>query len=173
METDKIKEIISNKMAEIDAIINPVDYVNGLVKFLGTMHPSDAYAIIRDIVVPKKNKRISECKAQNIEMYQVFQNLMMECKASYDHDRSTATNLDVDKAVSKAYGIAMRTLRANMDMEKDRFDKVTKAINRIEERLGLDVTDFGEGDDNDTTEYENAQGVKETAGGTGESGETE
>lgn len=170
---DNILKIIDNKLAEIDKIEDSVVYTNKVTTFLDTLHPSDAYAIIRDKVIPAKNKRIQMCRHENLETYQTFQDLKQRCKASFDHDRSWATNLDVDKAVSKAYGIAMRTLRANMDMEKVRFDKITSAINRIEEHLGLDVTDFREDEANDTAEHENAQGIKETVTGTGEAGKTE
>lgn len=170
---ENIKKMIEEKLVEIDKIENPCNYVKELTKFLDRMHPSDAHIIIRDKVIPSKNKRVQECKRTDVEVYQTFQSLMMECKESFNHDRAFATNLDVDKAVTKAYGIAMRTLRANMDMEKVRFDKLTKAINKIEEHLGLDVTNFEEGDDNDTTEHEDAQRIEEVTTGTGEVSKTE
>lgn len=166
-------EEINKKLEEIDKIEDPIEYTRGLVGFLSRLHPSDAHVIIKDTIVPKKNARIQKCKIESIGDYQYFQSVAMDCKASFDHDRALATNLDVDKAVSKAYGIAMRTLRANMDMEQERFDKITSAINRIEEHLGLDVTDFREGKNNDSTDNENAQGVEKTTDGTGEIGETE
>ena len=170
---DNIIKYINGKVAEIEKIEDPVGYTARTTAFLNTLHPSDAYAIIRDTVIPAKNKKISACRHENVEIYQAFQDLRQRCKASFDHDRSWATNLDVDKAVSKAYGIAMRTLRANMDMEKVRFDKLTSAINRIEEHLGLDVTDFREDEANDTTESENAQTIERITEGTGEISETE
>lgn len=170
---DKIKEMIDRNLATIDAEQDPIKYTKRVTVFLSKLHPSDAYVIIRDTIIPTKNKRISLCKTMDTPAYQEFQNLRMECKKSFDHDKSYATNLDVDKAVSKAYGIAMRTLRANMDMEKVRFDKLTKAINRIEEHLGLDVTDFGEGEEIDSAEHENAQNVEGTTAEVGEPCETE
>ena len=168
MDQAKIMKHINDNIARISNIDNPAVYVDELTKFLSTLHPSDAYVIIRDTIVPAKNGKIKSCKSVDMYKYQVFQDLMQRCKQSFDHDRAFATNLDVDKAVSKAYGIAMRTLRANMDMEQARFDKLTQAINRIEERLGLDVTDFKEGESNDTTEYENASNIEGSTAETGE-----
>lgn len=173
MTEAEARQLIKDTLAEINGVTNPVEYTKKLTGFLSRMHPSDAYTIIRDEIVPKKNTRISSCKSEDMEAYQMFQDLQMNCKASFDHDRALATNLDVDKAVSKAYGIAMRTLRANMDLEQERFDKITSAINRIEEHLGLDVTDFREGVNNDSTNNEDAQRVEEATAGTGEIGETE
>ena len=175
METNKesIMKHISDNLTRIDGIENPVEYTKELKKFFDSMHPSDAYVIIRDTIVPAKNKRIQACKKEDMCTYQEFQAVVQECKKSFDHDRSLATNLDVDKAVSKAYGIMARMLRANMDMEKVRFDKLTEAINKIEGHLGLDVTDFGEGDKNDTTEHEDAQRIEEVTPGTGEASKTE
>lgn len=169
----EIKQVINEKLKEIAVIEDSVKYTDELTQFLSKMHPSDAYVIIRDQIIPIKNKKIQACRHDDLYKYQCFQYLMQGCKASYDHDRSMATNLDVDKAVSKAYGITMRTLRANMDMEQARFDKLTQAINRIEERLGMDVTDFREGNENDSTEHENAQNVEGTTTEAGEPCETE
>ena len=173
MNAEEAMKIIGDKMKEIDNINDPVEYTKEATKFLSTLHPSDAYAIIRDRVNPAHNRRIGMCKHEDVAAYQEFQDLKQKCKILFDHDRAPATNLDVDKAVSKAYGIAMRTIRANMDMEQVRFDKLTAAINKIEEHLGLDVTDFGEGEGNDTTEHEDAQDVKGAVVGTGEIGKTE
>lgn len=173
MNEAELRQALENEYSKVSSIENPVEYTKELTKFLSKLHPSDAHVIIRDNVAPKKNKKLHECRFAKVEAYQEFQDLERRCKESFDHDRAVATNLDVDKAVSKAYGISMRALRAVMDMEKDRFDKVTQAINRIEERLGLDVTDFREGDNNDSTKHEDAQNVEGTTAEAGEPCETE
>lgn len=173
MNEAEIRQAIEEECGRINAIEDPVEYTKGLTEFLSRMHPSDAYIILRDKVVPKKESRIRDCRSADVQIYQEFQDMERRCKESFDHDRTHATNLDVDKAVSKSYGITMRALRAVMDMEKDRFDKVTAAINRIEEHLGLDVTDFREGDNNDYTEHEDAQNVEGTSAEAGEPCETE
>ena len=168
-----IKEYVEKTYAKINGIEDPVEYTKGMTTFLSQLHPSDAYTIIRDKIAPKKSPKIQKCKVANVQVYQEFQDLERKCKESHDHDNRMATNLDVDKAVSKSYGITTRMIRAVMDMEKARFDKVTKTINRIEEHLGLDVTDFREGEENDTTEHEDAQNVEGVATEAGESGEAE
>lgn len=173
MNRAEVIKAINEKLDNINEISDAVEYVKEMVKFLRTMHPSDAYDIVKDMT-PAKNKRVMVCKKADIKTYQDLQDLMMECKKSYQHDNDFATNLTVDKAVSKAYGMTLRMIRANMDIEKSRFDKVTSAINRIEERLGLEPTDFsGEDDDNDSTINENEQGFEETSDNVGGSGEAE
>lgn len=173
MNEKELRDAINKELTRITEIEDPVEYTTSMTKYLSQFHPSDAYVIIRDTVVPKKNQKLRECRLAKVETYQEFQDLERKCKESFDHDRAMATNLDVDKAVSKSYGITMRALRAVMDMEKDRFDKLTSAINKIEERLGLDVTDFREGDNDDSTEHEDAQNVEGTTAEAGEPCETE
>lgn len=168
-----VEKFIASRLEEIACVEDSIEYTERLTQFLSMMHPSDAHVIIRDQIVPAKNKKIQNCKRDDVAKYQAFQNIVMECKASFDHDRAHATNLDVDKAVSKSYGITMRVIRANMDMEQARFDKLTSAINRIEEHLGLDVTDFREGDNNDSTEHEDAQNVERVITEAGEPCEAE
>lgn len=172
MTREDIIKNINNRIKEINKIDDPVEYVKEKVKFLRTMHPSDAYQIVKDMV-PGKDGKVFVCKKRDVKTYQEFQDLLETCKQSYKHDNDFATNLDVDRAVSKAYGMTLRMIRVITDTEQNRFDKITSAINRIEERLGLDVTDFGEGERNDSTELEDAQRIEEVADGTGATSKTE
>lgn len=172
MTREDIIKNINNRIKEINKIDDPVEYVKEKVNFLRTMHPSDAYQIVKDMV-PGKDGKVFVCKKRDVKTYQEFQDLLETCKQSYKHDNDFATNLDVDRAVSKAYGMTLRMIRVITDTEQNRFDKITSAINRIEERLGLDVTDFGEGERNDSTELEDAQRIEEVADGTGATGKTE
>lgn len=174
MKRDEIVAKINKKLDSIELLADPIEYVKQMVKFLRTMHPSDAYEIVKDMT-PAKNQKVMICKKNDVKTYQELQDLLMECKKSYQHDNDYATNLTVDRAVSKAYGMTLRMIRANMDMEKDRFDKITSAINRIEERLGLEPTNFNEeeGNSDDSTNNENEQGFEETPNDVGGSSKTE
>lgn len=165
-EKDKQQELWDRVFLEIKDLLASgelgcIDKVKTLVKKLGSMHPSDAYIVIRDVVNPKNNNIFSKCKLVSIETYQEFQDLQMKCKKSYEHDRTTATNYDVDSAVSKAYGIILRMIRQTMDDNSNKFNKVAEAINKIEEHLGIGVTNFGEEVENDTAECNDEQGCKE------------
>ena len=115
MNRAEVIKAINEKLDNINKIDDSVEYVKNMVKFLRTMHPSDAYNITKDLV-PAKDKRIMVCKKVDVKTYQELQDLQMECKKSYQHDNDYATNLVVDQATSRVYNLTLRMLRANMDM---------------------------------------------------------
>lgn len=165
---NEIEEI----MKSIKVGIEGAKTTKELNDFLDKMHPSDCHAAIRDMFTIATNRMITASKQSddNDEMYQYqrFQDIKMKAKQSFEHDRTNATMLDVDKAVSKSYGITLRMLRATNDMTDSRFNKVCQAINKIEEHLGLDVTNWsGEDEVNDTTGND-VSGVEENTTGTGD-----
>jgi hypothetical protein len=159
-------------MESIRTGIENAKTIKELNDFLDKMHPSDCHAAIRDMFTIATNRMITTCKQSSdnddIVEYQRYQDIKMKAKQSFDHDRTNATMLDVDKAVSHSYGITLRMIRATNDMTDSRFNKVCQAINKIEEHLGLDVTNWsGEDEVNDTTGND-VSGVEENTTGTGD-----
>jgi hypothetical protein len=139
---------------------------------LDQIHPSDAHVVIRDMFGIATNRTITICKNSKDKLevaeYQRFQDIKIKAKQSWDHDHTNATMLDVDMAVSKSYGITLRMIKVTNNIADSRFDKLTKAINRIEEHLGLEVTNFKEEDNNDSAKPNDVQGVKENINGAGD-----
>ena len=166
-------EYIDKKFEQIEGIGDAVEYTKSLTQLLRMIHPSDAYKIITELIKPKNNFKIIKCKRDDVKVYQEFQDLMQNAKKSADHDKLPATMLDVDMACTKVYGTTVLMIRTLNDTGNNRFTKITQAINRIEERLGMDVTDFKEDDEDDSTNNENEQRIEETADGSGDTGKTE
>jgi hypothetical protein len=141
---------------------------------LDKIHPSDAYVAIRDMFIIATNRMINASKnsadTNEIAEYQRFQDIKLAARRSWDHDHTNATMLDVDKAVSKSYGITLRMIKATNDIADERFGRVFGAINKIEKHLGLEVTNFKEVANNDTTKPSDVQGIEENTAGTGDSG---
>jgi hypothetical protein len=141
---------------------------------LDNMHPSDVHVVIRDMFTIGINRMITVCKNSKdkleIAEYQRFQAIKIEAKQSWDHDHTNATMLDVDKAVSKSYGITLRMIKEIMNQDDKKFNKLTSAIHRIEDNLGLERTNFEEDDNNDSTKSDDVQGVEENIDRTGDIG---
>lgn len=153
------KEDIQNAIKET---VNSFTNLKDLNDFLTKLHASDAYTVIRDIVQPKNNIIVAQAKSNDVIEYQRFQDLSREAKQVFEYERKTATMFDVHKistsTAQKYYGIAVRMI-STLD---DELAKIKQAINTIEGHIGMSVTDFSRGENNnDTTESGNEQGSKE------------
>ena len=135
-------------------------------EFLQKLHESDAYKVIRDMIQPKTNLIVKRAKEEDIEQYQLFQDIQKQSKAVFDWERTQTTNGDAQniatqiasQVAQRFYGICLRMINT-LD---DELGKVEVAINRIEEHIGLEKTDFSSKEDNhDTTKSGNEQRGKE------------
>lgn len=135
-------------MNNIKESINNVEDLKGLNEVLGNMHPSDVYSIINDCVNQNIRLRgiINDAKKNDVKTYQEYQHIKMEATRSYKHDMQYARNIDVDKALTRMYKILLRMI----GLLNQIVIKQGEAINKIEEHLELDITQFG-GDADDTT----------------------
>lgn len=166
----KFEEIMDGKLAHptdeqvqaaIKESIKDCKDLNELNNFLVKLHPSDAHKVIRDHVRPQNNMLVRLAKTENVEWYQRFQDIQRESKRIFDYERKTATIFEVQQiateTVKQYYAIAVRMI-GKLD---DELGGIETAINKIEEHLGMGVTNFAKGGDNgDTTESGNEQGVK-------------
>ena len=159
----KIKNPTAEQVQEaINETVTSAATLKDINDFLVKMHASDAYKIIRDVVQPKTNLIVRRAKENEPEEYQRFQNIQQEAKNIFDYERKTATIFDVQQISSgisqQFYGIAVKMI-STLD---DELGKVEKALNTIEEHIGLSVTQFDKEDiNNDTTKSGNEQGSKE------------
>lgn len=167
----KFEDIIDGKVlkptdeqvqAALKESVKSCSNLDELNNFLVKLYPSDAYKVIRDYVRPQNNMLVRLAKTENIEWYQRFQDIQMEAKRIFEYERKTATIFEVQQiateTVKQYYAIAVRMI-GKLD---DELGRVEAAVNKIEEHLGMGVTNFEKGGGNDdTTESGNEQGVKE------------
>lgn len=119
--------------------------INGALKEL---HPSVRYYVISEYTKYKEFNDIIKAervKTQRGEYtnsmdkpYQMYQDLKKEAIDSNKHDNTPAKMIDVDRAITQAYVILVNmigTINKTLNVQSE-------AINRIEERLGIDKTDF-------------------------------
>ena len=74
---EQIKQAINDTVKGFTTIAD-------LNNFLTKLHPSDAYALIRDIVQPKNNFMIRRQKEEELEEYQKFQEIQKQAKATFE-----------------------------------------------------------------------------------------
>ena len=162
---DEMKEVIKQDIALMDNISD----INDL---LTKLHGSDAYYVITDIIKPQTNVVIQDAKNNDTEGYQTFQDIAQSAKKIFDYENKPAkigdisnmvykTQVELSKTIKEMYGIAVRMI----SVLDDEIGKIEVAVNRIEEHIGLDVTNFNKGDskDDDNAEPINEQRVEEVA----------
>lgn len=158
----KIKATPEEVQQALEEEVRGFDNLKSLNDFLTKLHPSSAYTTIRDIIQPKTNFMIRQAsQAEDKSEYQRFQEIQRQAKAVFDHERKTATIFEVNQIstaiAQRFYGITVRMI----SMVDDELGKVEQAINKIEEHLGLGVTNFEKENEDDTTESSNEQGSEE------------
>ena len=167
----KFEDIINGKVsatpeevqeAIAEEIRNCTD-LKSLNDFLVKLHPSSAYTVIRDIIQPKTNLLIKKASiAEDKSEYQRFQDIKNQAKSVFDYEHKNATIFEVNQIsnsiAQKFYGITVRMI----SMVDDELGKVEQALNKIEEHLGIDVTNFTKENENDTTESSNEQRGEKT-----------
>lgn len=128
---------------------------------LDEMAASKAYLFIRDEMTSHHIKAIRESGKDN---YQKFQDIKLRAKQSWDYDHKTPCMLDVNRACMNLYGIVLRLMRAQNDDYSEELNKIKTAINRIEEKVGLEPTVWEEAQnivDGGTNDASDVQGVQE------------
>jgi len=117
---------------------NDVSNLQKIVNDLDSMARSAGYLIIRDLI---RKDTIEEIRKDN-DLYHVFQEIRSECVKSYNYDHGNAKIMDVNGACTVLYGTILKVLRASNNIAAQELDRVHAAINRIEEKLDIDKTDW-------------------------------
>lgn len=140
--------------------------IEGFLNDIDQMAASKAYLVIRDNINPNHIRAIRESGKEN---YQKFQDIKIRAKESWNYDHKMATMEDVNRACMNLYTIVLRLMNAQNSDYQEEFTKIQTAINKIEEKVGLEPTvwdkeipdkgfDFEKDGGNDDG---NVQGVKE------------
>lgn len=151
MEERIKKQLEMIESGNIDGFLNDIDQIAA----------SKAYIIIRDNINYQHVKKIRESGEEN---YQKFQDIKQRAKQSWDYDHRQALMEDVNRGCMNVYTLILKIMRAQNDDFAEEFNKLQKAINRIEEKVGLDITVWQtreistDGGNNDAGDV---QGVKE------------
>ena len=128
---------------------------NKFVDALDQMHRSKGHEVIRYNMSPFMLKKIRD----DTELYKKFQDIKMECKKSYEYDRKMATMLDVNRGLTNLYNIILRLFASYKNGNDATLDAVCTAINKIEERLGMERTDWTGGQNNAAGNTEDGEGI--------------
>lgn len=111
--------------------------IDGFLDDIDQMGASKAYIIIRDNINYQHVKKIRESGEKN---YQKFQDIKQRAKQSWDYDHRQALMEDVNRGCMNVYTLILKIMRAQNDDFAEEFNKLQKAINRIEEKVGLEPT---------------------------------
>ena len=135
--------------------------VKGFLDDIDKMGASKAYIVIRDNINYQHIKKIKESGNEN---YQKFQDIKQRAKQSWDYDHRQALMEDVNRGCMNVYTIILKIMRAQNDDFAEEFSKIQKAINRIEEKIGVEPTVWQAEEistDGGNDYAGNVQGVKE------------
>lgn len=123
-----------------------------LIEYMRDKNRSDCYILIRDIVTKKQINEMQVCEDK--KLYQEFQEIKRESKASFDYDNKLASMKDVNAACTNVYGIMLKLLKAGRDETCERttyvdtmLQGICDAINRIEKHVGLPETKLEQSDE--------------------------
>lgn len=164
----KVKNPTEQQVEEaLKETISSFQTLKDMNEFLQKLHVSDAYRVIRDIIQPKTNPIVKHAMDKDKEQYQLFQDIQNQAKSAFDWENTQATRGDArniatqiaSQLSNKFYGICVRMI-STLD---DELGKVEVAINKIEEHIGLEKTNFenNKEDNHDTTKSGNEQGSEE------------
>lgn len=136
--------------------------IDSFLTSLDQIAASKAYLVIRDEMT---NKHIKAIKDSGKDNYQKFQDIKIRAKQSWDHDHKMAMMMDVDRACMNVYTLVLRIFKVHNDSYVEELNQIRTAVNRIEEKVGLEPTVWEEpkttadgGTDDDAG---NVQGVQE------------
>lgn len=138
--------------------------IKDFLEVIDQMSASKAYLVIRDELTQKDIKAIKESGKDN---YQKFQDIKIRAKQSWDHDHKMAMMMDVDRACRNVYTLLLRIFKVHNDTYVEELNQIRTAINRIEEKVGLELTSWEEPKPDNSTDGGNdnagdVQGVKES-----------
>lgn len=111
--------------------------INGFLNDIDQMAASKAYIVIRDHI---KQEHIRAIKESGKDNYQLFQDIKARAKQSWDYDHKLATIEEVNKACMNLYTIVLKLMRAQNDDFQEELNKMQSAINKIEEKVGIEPT---------------------------------
>ena len=111
--------------------------VEGFLNDIDQMAASKAYLIIRDELTANHIRFIKESGKEN---YQKFQDIKIRAKKSWDYDHKLSTMEDVNRACMNVYTLVLRLMNAQNSDYQEEFNKIKTAINKIEEKVGLEPT---------------------------------
>ena len=111
--------------------------IKGFLDDIDQMGASKAYIVIRDNINYQHIKKIKDSGKDN---YQKFQDIKMRAKQSWDYDHRQALMEDVNRGCMNVYTLILRIMRAQNDDFAEELGKIQTAINRIEEKVGLEPT---------------------------------
>ena len=111
--------------------------IKGFLDDIDQMGASKAYIVIRDNINYQHIKKIKDSGKDN---YQKFQDIKMRAKQSWDYDHRQALMEDVNRGCMNVYTLILRIMRAQNDDFSEELGKIQTAINRIEEKVGLEPT---------------------------------
>lgn len=133
--------------------------IDKFLKILDQMAASKAYLVIRDEMTNQHVKAIHNSGRDN---YQLFQDIKLRAKQSWDHDHKMAMMKDVDRACMNVYTILLRIFKVHNDSHTEELNQIRTAINRIEEKVGLEPTSWEEDStDGGNDNVGDVQGVEE------------
>jgi hypothetical protein len=165
MENNKIEEQ-SAMEKRINGMLEMLESgnVEGFLNDIDQMAASKAYLVIRDSIDNKHVKTIRESGKDN---YQKFQDIKLRAKKSWDYDHSIPTMEDVNRACMNLYTLVLRLMNAQNNDYLRELSKIQQAINKIEEKVGLESTVWEEDQDNlndgGNNDVSDVQGVKENS----------
>lgn len=138
--------------------------IEGFLDAIDKMAASKAYLVIRDEMTSKDVKAIKDSGKDN---YQKFQDIKIRAKQSWDHDHKMAMMMDVDRACLNVYTLLLRIFKVHNDTYVEELNQIRTAINRIEEKVGLEPTSWEEPKTDNSTDGGNnnagdVQGVQES-----------
>lgn len=148
---------------ELVQLINKGD-IKGFLANLDQMAASKAYLVIRDKMT---NQHIRAIKESGKDNYQLFQDIKIRARQSWDHDHKMAMMMDVDRACMNVYTLLLRIFKVHNDTYVGELNQIRTAINRIEEKVGLEPTIWEEPKSDNSTDGGNndagdVQGVQES-----------
>lgn len=153
-------EIMEEK--KIEGMISKIESedIKGFLAEIDQMAASKAYLVIRDSIQQKHIKMIRESGKDN---YQLYQDIKSRAKQSWDYDHRVPIMLDINRACMNVYTLVLRLMRAHNDDTTSELNAIKSAINRIEEKIGIEPTIWDIDSDNDggDSNVSNEQGIKE------------
>lgn len=137
------------KLEELKQYVRSIGDARQLLDYLGDIHPSDAYLINRDILTNAQKKLLSQNVDEKIRSE--YNELRYRMKVSWDHDHTTATMKDIDRAVTNAYHITLKMIKQINDDQT----RIKEHINAMRVHMGLSEIDWL--GDNDGEKQDNEQ----------------
>lgn len=136
MESNKVEGIVTPE-EKYKKFVEEIQAMSGeqLVQYLGDKHRSDCHLIIRDMMTPQQNRDIR--KSSNLELKKEFGIIKQESQKSWDHDHRMATMIDVDKACTQWYTIALKLMRASNDDIGAVLTKIMAGLDEVRAKLDM------------------------------------